>query len=76
MTDSEHIKLHLREDKQRGIKAGKTRSKFSEEKAKRISDEYKKGGITQAELAKKYKCSQSLIANIVNKRRFCYGKKV
>ena len=76
MTDSEHIKLHIKEDKDRSIKAGKTHSKFSEKDAKRISIEYKKGGITQAELAKKYNCSQSVIANIINKKRICYGKEV
>ena len=76
MTDSEHIKLHLKEDRDRAIKAGKTRSKFSEDDAKLIANEYKDGCITQSELAQKYNCSQSLIANIINKKRICYGKEV
>lgn len=74
MADGEHTKLHIREDRERNLKAGRTRSKITLVDAEYISKEYKKGGVTQLELAKKYKCSQSLIANIINKKRYCYGK--
>lgn len=76
MTDVEHFSLHLAEDRERSLKAGRTRSKFTLLEAELISKEYVTGGITYLELAKKYKCSQSLIANIVNKKRYCYGKQM
>ena len=76
MTDGEHVKLHIREDKERSLKAGRKNSKFTIEKSEIIIKEYSQGGITQLELANKYKCSQSLIANIVNKKRYCYGKQM
>ncbi|MDQ7067775.1 MAG: HNH endonuclease [Sulfurimonas sp.] len=42
MTEVEHLKLHLMEDKERSLKAGRTRSKFNEEDVLLICEEYKK----------------------------------
>ena len=74
MTDSEHAKLHIREDRSRSLKAGITRSIVSKVEQKVIIDLYKKGGITQKQLASKFGFSQSLINNVINKGRYCYGK--
>ena len=74
MTDSEHARLHSKEDRERSLKAGTTRSKFTVKEASEIISEYNLGGITQAELAHKYCCGQTLITNIINKKRYCYGK--
>ena len=74
LTESEHSKLHIKEDKERAYKAGKTRALFNEQKCKQIRDEYKNIKITQQKLADKYNTSQSVIYSIINKTRYAYGK--
>jgi len=75
MTLSEHTSLHLKEDKDRAIKAGNTRKSFTKEQVYHIEGAYSAGGITQKEIAEGYGVSQSVISNVINKRRICYGKK-
>jgi len=74
MTLGEHSALHARNDKERFLKAGNSQKKFDSNVADKIISEYKQGGITHKELSLKYECSQSVVSNIINKKRYCYGK--
>lgn len=74
MTDSEHIALHAKEDKDRSIKAGKTRSILDDSMVDDIRKKYESGKFTQSKIAKLYGVSQSVISNVINKRRYVYGK--
>lgn len=74
ITHGEHIALHIKEDKDRALKAGKTRSIISDIIAREIREKYSTGKFTQDELGKKYNVSQSVICNIINKGRYSYGK--
>jgi len=74
MTDSEHFKLHLKEDTERRLKAGVTRSVINKKDIPKIEKLYK-DGMTQKKIAELYSVSQSVISNIITKKRYCYGKK-
>jgi hypothetical protein len=73
MTESEHTKLHIKEDNLRSIKAGVTRSVIKKEDIDKIVSLYL-NGISQKEIGKMYSVSQSVISNVIKKGRYCYGK--
>ena len=73
MTESEHTKLHIKEDKNRSLKAGVTRSVIKKEDISKIEELYK-SGISQQKISKIYNVSQSVISNVITKGRYCYGK--
>lgn len=75
MTMSEHLKIHMEEDRERSLKAGKTNSILNEKQVEEIRELLLKN-ISQKEIGKKYDCSQSVISAIKLKQRYCYGKKV
>lgn len=73
MTEKEHFELHKKEDEY-SLKVGRTRSSFDESDANKIREIYKTTNKSQCSIAKDYGVSQSVISNIINKRRKCYGK--
>lgn len=74
MTLGEHTQLHQELDIERARKAGKTKSVISDKEAENIRKMYKTTNKSQQSIAQEFGVSQSVISNIINKRRYCYGK--
>ena len=62
------ISIYDRKDRRGG---GYAKRKFTLEEAEGIREEYKAGGISQNQLAKKYKVSQPIINMLLKGKTYC-----